>query len=155
MALQCAQELLSLFLLDVASKVQSIGGTTTRHPLYKESDAQSDNVPRPWNNSVFQALAEDVVETGLAHDMTEAYTLIIPAFHHYRLLPTEPGTKPPFPRDITPQTQDDDEIQPASPASGGAGDVDADGKGAAAVTVAPVVAAGDSDEGGESEAMDV
>jgi hypothetical protein len=90
MALQCAQEILSLFILSVASKVKRVGGTTT----YSEAPLMAVNQtkPRKWTNSVFQELAEGIVETGLAHDMTEAYTLVIPAFHRYELLPTEPGT---------------------------------------------------------------
>jgi hypothetical protein len=86
--LKCAQEILSLFLLGVASKVQSVGGNTWR-AAGSVSDGQKDSEPREWLNSTFQKLARDVEIAGLAHNITEAYTLVIPAFNHYGLLPTE------------------------------------------------------------------
>jgi len=30
----------------------------------------------------------DIINAGIVHDFTEAYTLAIPAFAHYKLLPT-------------------------------------------------------------------
>ena len=90
--LQCAQELLSLFILDVASKVRRVGGKTTfQKSTGHEEDPEQVNAPREWTNSTFQDLAQEVVDSGLAHDLTDAYTLVIPAFNHYGLLPTEPN----------------------------------------------------------------
>lgn len=40
-------------------------------------------------NSVFSSIANEVVNGGLAHNTTEAYSLIIPAFHKFDLLPKE------------------------------------------------------------------
>lgn len=41
-------------------------------------------------NQALIGLARDVEMSG-PHDSTEAYTLVILAFNHYGLLPTEPG----------------------------------------------------------------
>lgn len=82
-----------MFILGVASRVESVGGRTT-HERWAEParDGEQGDLPREWTNSFFQRLAEEVVDKGVARDITEAYTLVIPAFHRYGLLPTEPST---------------------------------------------------------------
>lgn len=44
--------------------------------------------PRLMVNSVFRELAQEIVDVGMAHRITEADALIIPAFNYYGLLPT-------------------------------------------------------------------
>ncbi|EAQ85619.1 predicted protein [Chaetomium globosum CBS 148.51] len=63
--LQCAQEILSLFLLSVASKVQSVGGKTWRAAGSDPSE-EKDSEPRTWLNSTFEKLARGVEMAGLA-----------------------------------------------------------------------------------------
>ncbi|KAJ3549141.1 hypothetical protein NM208_g653 [Fusarium decemcellulare] len=78
----CAQELLSLFMLAIASKIDKILGTTTR--------AQGGRSDRPrLTNTIFRMIADEVVRGRLAEDIDEAYTLVIPAFAKYNLLPTD------------------------------------------------------------------
>jgi len=89
--MQCAHEILSLFFLTVASMIENVGGETTRLPEFRPSDRPERDrtrAPRIMVNSVFRELAQEIVDVGMAHDITEAYTLIIPAFSHYGLLPT-------------------------------------------------------------------
>ena len=92
--MQCAQEILSLFILSIAAKVKSVGGETVyQDHAHDENRRPRDatRVARSVENSVFLELAREVVDAGLAHDITEAYTLIIPAFAHYGLLPDRIG----------------------------------------------------------------
>lgn len=37
---------------------------------------------------MLQEIAQEIVDSNMAHDITEAYTLVIPAFARYNLLPT-------------------------------------------------------------------
>lgn len=53
--------------------------------------SSSSNDTGLWEHSVFKSVAEGVVRAKLAQDVEEAYTLIIPAFAEYNLLPTEPS----------------------------------------------------------------
>ena len=92
--IQCAQEILSLFVLGVAARVQRVVGTTSylgpaREALVEDEDR--NDAPVEWINSTFDELSREVLESGLAEDLAEARTLIIPAFNHYGLLPTEPN----------------------------------------------------------------
>ncbi|KAK4443355.1 hypothetical protein QBC34DRAFT_362061 [Podospora aff. communis PSN243] len=88
LAMQCAQEILSIFILTIASEVQRVGGKTVR----RRPQATPDET-RTWGtmeNSVFRELAQTILDADMAHDIDDAYTLVIPAFAHYNLLPTEP-----------------------------------------------------------------
>lgn len=83
---QCAQEILSIFMLAIAARVEVIRGGTHR---YEEGGEQEDPIRRPrvLTNEVFDALARNILGTSLAHDINEAYALIIPAFAHHGLCP--------------------------------------------------------------------
>jgi hypothetical protein len=91
--MQCAQEILSLFILSIAAKVKSVGGETVYQDQAHEERRPRDatRVARSVENLVFLELAREVADAGLAHDITEAYTLIIPAFARYGLLPDRIG----------------------------------------------------------------
>lgn len=78
--LQWTQELFSIFMLAVTSKVERVLGET------KEVEGKRGEGERCFKNSVFDAIADMVVKEGLAHDRDEAYTLIVPAFAKYNLL---------------------------------------------------------------------
>ncbi|KAJ4192437.1 hypothetical protein NW767_010663 [Fusarium falciforme] len=69
-------------MLAIASKVKRVLGET------KEVEGKRGPGKRCLKNSVFDTIAEVVVKEGLAHDRDEAYTLIVPAFAKYGLLPT-------------------------------------------------------------------
>jgi hypothetical protein len=79
--LQWTQELFSIFILAIASKVERVLGET------KEVEGKREPWKRRFKNSVFDTIADVVVKEGLAHDRDEAYTLIVPAFAHHGLLP--------------------------------------------------------------------
>ncbi|KAK0753695.1 hypothetical protein B0T18DRAFT_286344, partial [Schizothecium vesticola] len=88
--MQCANEILSLFFLTIASMIRKAGGETTVLLVPRPTDMPKRDhtrAPRTMVNSVFRELAQEIVDVGMAHDITEAYTLIIPAFNHYGLLP--------------------------------------------------------------------
>lgn len=91
LVLQCAHEILSLFILEIASMIRKVPGVTTRLPEPRPTDMPERDrtlAPRLMVNSVFRELAQEIVDVGMAHGITEAYTLIIPAFNYYGLLPT-------------------------------------------------------------------
>ncbi|KAK3684047.1 hypothetical protein B0T22DRAFT_483833 [Podospora appendiculata] len=72
---KCAQEILSLFFLTVASGVEKVGGTTRHDPALDRRAASrepSRRRPSAWTNSVFDMLATEAVEAGLVRDLTEA-----------------------------------------------------------------------------------
>lgn len=72
--------------------MEALGGGTAA-PAQEMRPARNGlegSVPRPWENPVLRDLGGAVVDTGLARTITEAYTLIIPAFYHYNLLPEVP-----------------------------------------------------------------
>ncbi|KAH9236329.1 hypothetical protein K456DRAFT_1945541, partial [Colletotrichum gloeosporioides 23] len=81
-ALLYAQELFSLFILALAENIKQVKGVTEPRGAEVESNR------RQWKNSVFDSIAEEAVKAKLAQDIDEAYTLIIPAFAKYNLLPT-------------------------------------------------------------------
>jgi len=87
---QCGHEILSVFILTVATKIKSIGGETNRHSISGEGYTAGDpsKRQRSLTNSFLQEIAQEIVDANMAHDMTEAYTLVIPAFARYNLLPT-------------------------------------------------------------------
>ncbi|RYP70138.1 hypothetical protein DL771_005650 [Monosporascus sp. 5C6A] len=90
LAMQCAQELFSLFMLAIASETESVRGKTIELPMSaRGTEPGSGFTYRHWENSVFRMIADEVVSGGLARDVTEAYTLIIPAFAKYDVLPTK------------------------------------------------------------------
>lgn len=82
--LRQAQELFSLFILALTSQIKELIDIT---PVKLGS---SDNTEL-WEHPVFKLVAEGVVRAKLAQDVEEAYTLIIPAFAEYNLLPAEPS----------------------------------------------------------------
>jgi hypothetical protein len=49
--------------------------------------------PKVWDNSVLTSLAVEAVWANLASDLDEALMLVIPAFAHFNLLPTEESEK--------------------------------------------------------------
>lgn len=87
-----ARELFSLFILALAAEVKEVRGITTRTP------------ERRWANTFFDALGNEAVKAGLAVDLDDALTLVIPAFARYNLLP----------REYTPQNEEDDRSSPNS-----------------------------------------
>jgi len=122
LVLQCAQEVLSLFVLGVASKVQSVGGTTTFTPVADPTGGEDqEDAARSRTNSVFQRLAAEIVDAGLAHDITEAYAIVIPAFNHYGLLPTEPASNPEPAYRSTTEADVEGTVELTAPADDGAG----------------------------------
>ncbi|KAF4465565.1 ankyrin repeat [Fusarium albosuccineum] len=78
----CAQELLSLFMLAVASKISKVFGVTTKTPSWRTDRPRLEN-------SIFHMIADEIVKGDLAKGVDEAYALIIPAFAKYNLLPEE------------------------------------------------------------------
>ena len=69
--------------------MKCVGGETTRFPtLHHNPNDEYYHAKLEWTNSTFDELSREVLESGLAEDLTEARTLIIPAFNHYGLLPT-------------------------------------------------------------------
>ncbi|RYP67006.1 hypothetical protein DL770_008705 [Monosporascus sp. CRB-9-2] len=90
LVIHCAQELFSLFMLAIASETKSVRGKTTELPEgVRGTEPGSRFTYRHWENSVFSMIADEVVSGGLARDVTEAYTLIVPAFAKYDVLPTK------------------------------------------------------------------
>nr|XP_036582241.1 ankyrin repeat protein [Colletotrichum truncatum]KAF6790901.1 ankyrin repeat protein [Colletotrichum truncatum] len=81
--LQYAQELFSLFILALASAIEKINGDGM------ESRRNIGGINPVREHPVFRLIADEAVKAGLAQDTQEAYTLIIPAFANYDLLPTE------------------------------------------------------------------
>jgi hypothetical protein len=82
---QCALELFSYFMEAVAARIDKLGGTTVR------IDRNSTQGPFPLlSNSVINSIANECVAVGLAHDVDEANTVIIPAFVKHDLLPKKP-----------------------------------------------------------------
>jgi hypothetical protein len=87
----CTYEIFSLFVLTIASMIEKVRGETTRLPEFRLTDRPGRDrtrAPRFMVTSVFRELAQEIVDVGMANDITEAYTLVIPAFNHYGLLPT-------------------------------------------------------------------
>jgi hypothetical protein len=78
---QCALELYSCFIEAIAARIENVGGRTVLVRELAESEVQS------WRNSVFASIADECVSAGLAYDVDEAYTVIIPAFRKHNLLP--------------------------------------------------------------------
>jgi hypothetical protein len=68
----------------VAARIEKLGGRTT----VVRKDPVSDWTY--WGNSVLESIANECVAAGLAHDVNEADTVIIPAFVKHGLLPEEP-----------------------------------------------------------------
>ena len=65
--MQCAQEILSLFILSIAAKVKSVGGETVYQDHAREEKSRlrdATRVARSLENSVFLELAREVVDAG-------------------------------------------------------------------------------------------
>ncbi|KAF3026588.1 hypothetical protein E8E14_014233 [Neopestalotiopsis sp. 37M] len=88
--IQFAQELFSLFVLAMAGNISKVRGHTVYDELRHMSAREMSRPAICSENSVFSAIATEVVNGGLAHDTMEAYSLIIPAFYKLNILP-EPG----------------------------------------------------------------
>jgi len=92
LASQCALEIVSLFLLTIASGVEEI--TSPARPYYLAASANNTTAPtrtpRACTNTVFEMLALEMVEEGMVHDLAEAYTIVIPPFLHYHRLSDPP-----------------------------------------------------------------
>jgi len=86
LASQCALELFSYFIDALAARIERVGG----HTIYGKATSMPNGSEMPcWENSVFKSIAEECVSTGLAHNVDEAYTVIIPAFLKRDLVPEE------------------------------------------------------------------
>jgi hypothetical protein len=78
---QCALELFSYFMDAVAARIDKLGGRTV---ISQKDPGRNETY---WSNSVLQSIANECVAVGLAHDVNEANTVIIPAFVKHGLLP--------------------------------------------------------------------
>lgn len=94
LAEQCALELFSYFMEEIASRIEKIGGQTET----VLNDPSSDRSIR-HANSVFDSIARICLKAGLAHDIQEALAVIIPAFFKHGLLPEVGAQHPKWPRD--------------------------------------------------------
>jgi hypothetical protein len=65
----------------VAAKIDKLGGRTV---VVQKSPGTDGTY---WSNSVLESIANECVAAGLAHDVHEANTVIIPAFVKHGLLP--------------------------------------------------------------------
>jgi hypothetical protein len=106
---QCCHELFSLFILAIAAEISSISGVTTRlethsgegvwmedntiRCLRQRHRSPSNYKARLWDNTLLTALAEQAIRSGLAIDLCEALSLVVPAFAHYGLLPPQTSSK--------------------------------------------------------------
>ncbi|KAH7084761.1 hypothetical protein BKA63DRAFT_2219 [Paraphoma chrysanthemicola] len=79
---QCALELYSLFIESIASQIETLGGRTMELHAFGE-----ENELDRWRNSLLESIANECVTAGLARDIREANTVIIPAFMKHDLLP--------------------------------------------------------------------
>lgn len=80
----CALDLFGYFMDAIVARIEKLGGRT--RPV-NEPQLIDGPVDR-WSNSVFESIANECVTAGLAHDLAEAYTVIIPTFMKHKLLPT-------------------------------------------------------------------
>ncbi|KAK4196234.1 hypothetical protein QBC40DRAFT_183993, partial [Triangularia verruculosa] len=87
----CVQELTSIFMLAIASNLEKVGGTTKFSAEVAMMESEMQQPQRSWTNSVFTAIANEIVNAGIARDLTEAFVLVVPAFSHHDLLPREEG----------------------------------------------------------------
>lgn len=74
----------------MAAEIRSVAGETNRRTFFNRHQTAGDpaKTQKTLTNSVLQELVQEIVDSGMAHDITEAYTLVIPAFARYNLLPT-------------------------------------------------------------------
>ncbi|KAK4178768.1 hypothetical protein QBC36DRAFT_96244 [Triangularia setosa] len=100
-SMQCVQELLSLFMLALASNIEVVGGTTRFNQDLVNVEEEMRQPQRSWTNSVFTAIANEIVDAGIARDLTEAFVLVVPAFAYHNLLPREEGTDVNFDSETT------------------------------------------------------
>jgi hypothetical protein len=68
----------------VAARIDKLGGRT----VVRLKDPISQWTY--WGNSVLESIANECVAAGLAHDVNEANTIIIPAFIKHGVLPRKP-----------------------------------------------------------------
>ncbi|KAH7094410.1 hypothetical protein FB567DRAFT_585784 [Paraphoma chrysanthemicola] len=78
----CALELYSLFMESIASRIETKGGRTMKLHVLEEEWRDR------WRNSLLGSIANECVTAGLARDVPEANTVIIPAFMKHNLLPS-------------------------------------------------------------------
>ena len=72
---ECAREILSLFMLSICGKVESVRG---------ETNSEHDGM---MTNTTFKGIAEKIVQVGLAKTPNDALLYVIPAFAKFGLLP--------------------------------------------------------------------
>lgn len=98
-SMRCVQELVSLFVLAIASNITVVGGTTRFDQEAAEMELEMRRPQRSWTNIVFTTIANEIVDAGIARDLTEAFVLVIPAFAYHNLLPREEGVDVSFDSD--------------------------------------------------------
>lgn len=91
----CALELYACFIDSIAAKIKKVGGRTMKSP-----PVSPDAGPHLWRNSFFESVANECVSAGLAYDVEEANTVILPSFAKYDLLPKEIHEEIVFEREI-------------------------------------------------------
>lgn len=99
--MRCVQELVSLFVLAIASNITVVGGTTRFDQEAADMELELRRPQRSWTNTVFTAIANEIVDAGIARDLTEAFVLVIPAFAYHNLLPREEGVDVSFDSDTS------------------------------------------------------
>ncbi|KAG8533606.1 uncharacterized protein KY384_001346 [Bacidia gigantensis] len=72
--IECALEILSLFMLSISMCVKEVKGNTR-------------STPHRITNSLFEALADQIVKSQLVEDIPQALVYVIPAFAKFGLLP--------------------------------------------------------------------
>jgi hypothetical protein len=82
----CAQEIFSSFMLQIVATIKGLIGYTRRRTPLRGDHAGTLR----WRHSTLAKLAAIVCDSKLVADEEEAYMLVVPAFHAYGLLPTEP-----------------------------------------------------------------
>lgn len=82
----CALEIFAYFMDTMATKIKEVGGRTEQRRLIaRHMDPGTNDSGR--TNTVLESISHECVATGLAHDLAEAYTVIVPAFAKRGLLP--------------------------------------------------------------------
>ncbi|ERF75711.1 hypothetical protein EPUS_01541 [Endocarpon pusillum Z07020] len=80
--IECALEIFSLFMLSLCMSVDRVKGETVQIVNWLTEEMGEEMI-----NSVFTALAQEVIDAGLENNTDLALRYIIPAFAKFRLLP--------------------------------------------------------------------
>ncbi|KAF2429236.1 hypothetical protein EJ08DRAFT_304496 [Tothia fuscella] len=89
---QCVDDIVSLFMLEVASRIKRISGTTKREVVTYSEDPGADIYVDQirCSNSVIESILECLMAAPeLFPDRPSALRVVIPAFVKFRLLPNE------------------------------------------------------------------